>query len=69
MQCLLPIMFILNTDASVIKEIRDYKLPDPHVEMALKLCKERVGTCPSSVSIFPSGHVHILCKRKTNESN
>jgi hypothetical protein len=67
LSCLLPVIFILNTDSSVIVTLHKYRLPDPHVDVAADLCRRKVGTCPVSVHIKPNGHLHIICKRRTND--
>ena len=59
--CILPLILLLNTDASIIARLTYYKTPDPHADFAAKICRDRANACPKSVAIFPSGHVHITC--------
>ena len=64
MTCLLPLMFLLNPDATLLMKVDWYKMPDPHVTRASELCKRRYGTCVAIVRIWPSGHIHVTCKSK-----
>jgi len=65
--CLLPILFILNTDGSLIKMLQCYKRPDPHAIMANEACARNLGTHATKVYIKPNGHMHVVCERKLNE--
>jgi hypothetical protein len=68
LSCIAPLIILLNTDASVIVTLQQYKLPDPHVDMAGEWCQRNTGTCPVSVSIKPNGSLFIICKRKPNDN-
>ena len=65
MECVLPILFILNVDGSLISQINpDYKTPNRYADIAKETCEKKVGTCPESVGIFPDGIIFIKCKEK-----